>query len=111
MAQAKRRTKSEVTKLADLVREVVADGATTAEQIHKAIADLPLEVLERLDLFRETARNVRKIQDASIGAIYDVIRKVDRDVARLATETLERVPKRARPKAAAPRARRISATA
>jgi hypothetical protein len=111
MAQAKRRTKSEVTKLADLVREVVADGADTAEQIHKAIADLPLDVLERLDLFKETARNVRKIQDTSIGAIYDVIRKVDREVARLAAEVLERAPKRARPKAAAPRARQVSARA
>jgi hypothetical protein len=112
MAQAKRGAKSEVKKLADLVREVVDDGATTAEQIHKAIADLPLDVLERLDLFKETARNVRRIQDTSIGAIYDVIRKVDREVARLATEILERAPKaRPRPKAAAPKARRASATA
>lgn len=112
MAQAKRAAKSEVKRLADLVREVVDDGANTAEQIHKAIADLPLDVLERLDLFRETARNVRRIQDTSIGAIYDVIRKVDREVARLAQEVLERAPKaRPRPKRAAPKARRVSATA
>jgi hypothetical protein len=112
MTQAKRGAKSEVKKVADLVREVVDDGATTAEQIHKAIADLPLDVLERLDLFEETARNVRRIQDTSIGAIYDVIRKVDREVARLATEILERAAKaRPRPKAVASKARRASATA
>jgi hypothetical protein len=82
------------------------------EEIHKAIADLPLDVLERLDLFKETARNVRKIQDTSIGAIYDVIRKVDREVARLATEVLERAPRaRPRPKAARPKVTRISARA
>jgi hypothetical protein len=112
MAQARRGARSEVTRLADLVREVVADGATTAEEIHKAIADLPLDVLERLDLFKETARNVRKIQDTSIGAIYDVIRKVDREVARLATEVLQRSPKaRPRPKAARPKLTRVSARA
>ena len=112
MAQAKRRARSEITKLADLVREVVADGATTAEEIHKAIADLPLEVLERLDLFRETARNVRKIQDTSIGAMYDVIRKIDREVARLASDVLRRSAKaRPRPKAARSKLTRISATA
>jgi hypothetical protein len=112
MAQARRGARSEVTRLADLVREIVADGATTVEEIHKAIADLPLDVLERLDLFKGTARNVRKIQDTSIGAIYDVIRKVDREVARLATEVLERAPRaRPRPKAARPKVTRISARA
>lgn len=112
MAQAKRGARSEVTRLADLVREAVADGATTAEEIHKAIADLPLDVLERLDLFKETARNVRRIQDTSIGAIYDVIRKVNREATRLAAEVLERSPKaRTRPKAAKPKATRVSATA
>lgn len=112
MGQAKRGARSEVTRLADLVRDVVADGATTVEEIHRAIADLPLDVLERLDLFKKTARNVRRIQDASIGAIYDVIRKVDREVARLATEVLERPPKaRPRPKATRPKVTRISATA
>ena len=112
MAQAKRGARSEVTRLADLVREAVADGATTAEEIHKAIADLPLDVLERLDLFKETARNVRRIQDTSIGAIYDVIRKVNREATRLAAEVLERSPKaRTRPKAARPKPTRVSATA
>jgi hypothetical protein len=74
------------TGLADLVREAVDDGANSVEEIHRAIADLPLEVLERLDVFREGVRDVRRIQDASIGAIYDVIRRVNDEVTRLAHE-------------------------
>jgi hypothetical protein len=74
------------TGLADLVREAVDDGANSVEEIHRAIADMPLEVLERLDLFREAVRDVRRIQDASIGAIYDVIRRVNEEVTRLAHE-------------------------
>ncbi len=86
MAQTKRGGRSEATRLADLVQQAVDDGANTAEEIHKAVADLPLEVLAKLDIFKETAKDVRRVQDASIGAIYDVVHRVNREVAKLARE-------------------------
>ena len=88
MTEARRRQQDADRQagLADLVREAVDDGANSVEEVHRAIADLPLEVLERLDLFRETVRDVRRIQDTSIGAIYDVIRRVNEEVTRLAHE-------------------------
>jgi len=112
MAQAKHTKQSEVTRLADLVRKLVDDGATTAEEIHKAIADLPLDVLQRLDVFQKTAKDVKRIQDTSIGAVYDVIRKVNREVTRLASEIPARAQKR-RPsrKTPAKKAPRASASA
>jgi hypothetical protein len=33
----------------DLVQRGVDDGATSLEEIHKAIANLPLDILDRLD--------------------------------------------------------------
>lgn len=86
---AKTSSRIEAKELADLVEEAIDEGATTVEEIHKAIADLPLEVLERLDLFGETVEDVRKVQKASIGAVYDVIRRINREVAGLAEEILE----------------------
>jgi hypothetical protein len=86
MAQTKRGGRSEATRLADLVQQAVDEGADTAEEIHKAVADLPLEVLAKLDIFKETAKDVRRVQDASIGAIYDVVHRVNREVAKLARE-------------------------
>ena len=86
MAQKKRGGRSEATRLADLVQQAVDDGADTAEEIHKAVADLPLEVLAKLDIFKESARDVRRVQDASIGAIYDLVHRVNREVAKLARE-------------------------
>jgi histone H3/H4 len=86
MAQKKRGGRSEATRLADLVQQAVDDGADTAEEIHKAVADLPLEVLAKLDIFKESAKDVRRVQDASIGAIYDVVHRVNREVAKLARE-------------------------
>ena len=118
MAQARRGARSEARRLADLVQEAVDDGARTAEEIHKAIAELPLDVLERLDVFEQTVKNVKRIQDSSIGAVYDVIRRINREVAGLAREILELAPprkpapkKKARPRRPAPKAGRAAARA
>jgi len=74
--------------LTELIEEAVDKGATTVEQIHREIADLPLTVLERVGLFDRTAENVRSLQEASIGAVYDVIRDVNHQVTQLAGELL-----------------------
>ena len=91
--------------VADLVRDAVEKGATTVEEIHKSIAALPLDVLERVDGF-EALDDVRKMQSQSIGAVYDVIRKVNREVAKLADELLAtaktKTKTKPKPKAAKP---------
>ena len=72
--------------LTEWIQEAVDKGATSVEEIHKIIADLPLEVLQRAGLFEEAAAEVRKIQDQSIGAVYDAIREINRRVAELASD-------------------------
>ncbi len=74
------------------IRGAVDQGANSVEEIHKAIADLPLDVLERNGLFEETAAQVRRIQDRTLGAVYDVIREVNKQVNGLASDLL--TPKR-----------------
>lgn len=74
--------------LTELIENAVNQGATSVEQIHRDIADLPLGVLERLGLFERTAEDVRSIQDASIGAVYGLIRDVTHEVTKLAGELL-----------------------
>ena len=80
---------SEDKALTELVEEAVDKGATTAEEIHRSIADLPITVLERRGLFEKSVGDVKKISDASIGAIYDVIRDVNHSVAKLANDLLD----------------------
>jgi hypothetical protein len=80
--------RAEVKRIAHLVERAIDDGAESVEEIHRSIASMPLDVLERLDLFKETVKDVRKVQDTSIGAIYDLIHKVNHEVGKLAVEML-----------------------
>jgi len=114
MTEAKRAKgdgRAEAKRITGLVQRAIDEGAKTVEEIHRSIASMPLDVLERLDLFEKTVKDVRKVQDTSIGAIYDLIHKVNREVAKLANEMLERpAPRKAAtkpaPKAATGRAPR-----
>jgi uncharacterized membrane protein len=75
--------------LSEQVEDVVNQGAASAEQIHRRVLDLPLTVLERVGLFERAASDLRKLQEASIGAVYDVVREVNHEVTKFAGELLE----------------------
>ena len=74
--------------LTRLVEEIIDKGADTAEEINRAVLDLPVAVLESLGL-EEAADDVKKVQDSSIGAVYKLIHEVNHKVADLATDLLE----------------------
>ena len=74
-------------ELLRVVEEVIDKGATTAEEIHRAVGELPISVLEGLGL-EETASRAKSVQDRSIGAIYKLIREVNHQVTGLATDLL-----------------------
>ena len=74
--------------LIGLIQDEIDKGATTVEEIHKAIADLPLKVLEESDLLKGPAKEVRRVQDHTIGAMYDLIREVNQQVGTFASELL-----------------------
>jgi hypothetical protein len=58
------------------------------EEIHKSIADLPLKILQDTGLLRGPAKEVKRVQDHTIGAIYNVIRDVNEQVGRFASQLL-----------------------
>ena len=74
--------------LTRLVEDVIDKGANTAEEINRAILDLPVTVLESLGL-ADTAEHVKKVQDSTIGAVYALIRDINHKVADLAEDLLE----------------------
>ena len=82
-------TIARIEAVKDLVQEAVDKGATSVEQIHRTIADLPLAVLEERGLLPEEGQEARKLVDASIGAVYETIRAVNREVGEFASGIFE----------------------
>jgi hypothetical protein len=80
--------------LARFIQDAIDRGATTVEEIHKSIADLPLKMLEESELLKGPAREVRRLQDHTIGAVYDLIRGINEQVGTLASELLAEAAKR-----------------
>mgnify|MGYP006320627707 CR=1 FL=1 len=65
--------------LKDLVQEAVDRGATSVEQIHQSIADLPFEALERMGLLDADGREISELRETktrTIGFVYDAIRRM-----------------------------------
>ena len=78
-----------------LIQDAIDKGATTVEEIHKSIADLPLKMLQDSGILRGPMKEVKRVQDHSIGAIYDTIRSINEQVATFASELLAKSAKRA----------------
>jgi phosphopentomutase len=76
-------------QLTRLIEDIIEDGANTAEEINRAVLDLPVQVLVNLGLGKP-AKEVKRIQDASIGAIYKLIHDINHQVADLASDLLKK---------------------
>ena len=74
--------------LTRLIEGLIDKGANTAEDINRAVLELPVSILDSLGL-QDTASEVKTIQDSSIGAVYKLIHDINHKVADLAEELLK----------------------
>jgi hypothetical protein len=84
------------SNLRESVIRAVDRGATAAEEIHRSIACIPLDLLEKVDGLEEAVDGVRKLQDRSISAVYDLVRGINHEVGRVADDLLKPSPERRR---------------
>ena len=75
--------------LIDRIQETVERTATNVEEIHKAIAEAPLDVMRHSGLFEQTSDDVSELQERAIGAVYDAVRDISRRVTGLASDLLQ----------------------
>ena len=80
--------------LAEAIQDAIDKGTTRVENIHKSIADLPFRMLEERKLLRAPAREVRRVQDRAIRAVYDLVRTINHQVRALASDLRHEVAKR-----------------
>lgn len=72
-----------------IVQDAIDRGATSVEEVHRSIAALPLDVLDKIAPLQAT-QTVRGVQDATIGAVYDSIRLVNDAAGQIASKLLGR---------------------
>ena len=68
MPQTKRGARVEVRRVSQRVRKAVDEGADAAEEIHKKLVNLPLDVLERNGVLESTAHDLRRFQDTNVAS-------------------------------------------
>jgi hypothetical protein len=83
------KTLQRIELLKDLIQEAVDRGATSVEQIHQYIADLPFEGLDRLGLLEPDASELRASKTRTIGLVYDAIRRINQEVGALLSDQFE----------------------
>jgi hypothetical protein len=76
--------------LAGSIEDAIDKGATSVEKLHKSRVDLPFRVLEESELLRGPAKEVRRVQDHVIAAVYDTIRDINHQVGTLAAKALKK---------------------
>lgn len=82
-------TLQRVELVKDLVQSAIDRGATSVEQIHQFVADLPFEALERTGLLDGDGLGLRAKQQRTIGMVYEAIRRVTDEVGRFVSDQIE----------------------
>jgi len=75
----------------ELVHLAIDKGATTVEEIHKAIANEPLNILEKVSGLEKTTDSLKNIQNHSIGNVYQTIRMINEEVSKVGQTILEKM--------------------
>ncbi len=78
-------------KVKELVQGLVDKGATSVEEIHKAVADMPFDALKKIDPSQSAADSARKVHHDTVGGVYNLIRMINKEVGEFASEILESV--------------------
>jgi hypothetical protein len=79
--QSRKRKKSDAD---GSVAAVVARTITRVEKIHRDVAALPLDLLERMGDFEKPVARVRKLQGRSITTTWDLVRGINDELTKLA---------------------------
>lgn len=73
----------------DMVQEAIDKGATSVEEVHKAIAMIPFEAAERAGLLDDENQEKRELVLQPIGFVYDKIREINKLVGDMASDIFE----------------------
>lgn len=81
--------KEKLLSIQEIVERAIEDGATTVEQVHRSIASMPFDVLEKIDALQKPVGKAREIHDQTVGNIYETIRLLNERAGEVARGLLK----------------------
>lgn len=84
-----------IKSLQEHVQDAINKGATSVEDVHRSIASLPFNQLEKIAFLESSAQKARDFTDQSIGAVYDSIRSLNQRAGKIARELLAKLDRTA----------------
>ena len=75
--------------LKDMIQEAIDRGATSVEQVHQYIAELPFDALEKAGVLDDDKFQLKAKQRHTIGMVYDAIRRINREIGQLISDQFE----------------------
>lgn len=73
----------------EIVEKAIEQGATTVEQVHRSIASMPFDILEKVEALQKPVGKAREIHDQSVGNIYETIRLLNERAGEIARTLLK----------------------
>ncbi len=80
-----------IKNLQELVQDAIDKGATTVEEVHRSIAGMPFDQLQKISFLETPTQKARELTDQSIGAVYDSIRNLNQRAGQIARELLAKL--------------------
>lgn len=81
----------DLVELQKTVQDAIDKGATSVEQVHKQIANMPLDFLARIEQLEGPVNQAREFQDKTIGSIYETIHNINNKAGEIAKELLAKI--------------------
>ncbi|MCB1192438.1 MAG: hypothetical protein H7A23_10330 [Leptospiraceae bacterium] len=81
----------DLKELQQVVQDAIEKGAKTVEQVHRQIANMPLDVLARFEQLEAPLNQARDFNDRTIGSIYEAIHNLNQKAGEIAKELLAKI--------------------
>ncbi|KPA18330.1 hypothetical protein MHK_001438 [Candidatus Magnetomorum sp. HK-1] len=82
---------SKLKGLKDLVQTAIDKGATSVEDVHKKIANMPINVLEKIGPIETPVKEIKQIHENTVGTVYDIIRLVNAEIGDIAEKMIAQI--------------------
>jgi hypothetical protein len=80
-----------LAELQKTVQDAIDNGARSVEQVHRQIANMPLDFLAKIEQLEGPINQTREFQDKTIGTIYETIHNINNQAGEIARDLLAKM--------------------